>query len=336
MATDRVPVWLDCDPGHDDAAAIILAANSPRLELIGVSSVSGNVCVDKTTKNAAKVLALCGEPHRSMEVLRGADEPLVVAAKHDPEIHGESGLEGSKELDEFTKDLQYSTTPCLLATLSKMAEAIKACPNKVDVVATGALTNIALLFRTAPEVLDNVRQIVLMGGAMGIGNRHPVAEFNIVCDPEAAVVVFNLPVKVVMVPLEVTHTVLVTDDVVSSIRTELGHSVFAKVVIDLMNFFRETYDKVFGFSSPPLHDPCAVAYCIDPSIFDAVEMRVDVVTGEHLTTGQTVCDIWDYTKRPKNVHVCKSINVDSFWKMMLASLSACNAVTAINPAAPKA
>eukprot|EP01061_Rhynchopus_euleeides_P047469 TRINITY_DN9531_c0_g2_i1.p1 TRINITY_DN9531_c0_g2~~TRINITY_DN9531_c0_g2_i1.p1 ORF type:complete len:340 (+),score=108.87 TRINITY_DN9531_c0_g2_i1:54-1073(+) len=337
MAADgRVPMWLDCDPGHDDAAAILLAAGHPKIKLIGISTVSGNVSVEKTTRNAARILSICGPQHRDLKIHRGAERPLIAAKKHDEEIHGKTGMDGSAVLDAFCKGMSVNHTATLLETITGMADAIMSEPNPVDVVAVGSLTNIALLFSTVPEALQNVRQIALMGGAMGVGNRHPVAEFNIICDPEAAEIVFNLPVKVVMAPLELTHTVRVTPEVQSTIRSRLRGSNLSQVVLDLTNFFKASYEKVFGFPSPPLHDPCAVAYCIAPELFTVNHYHVDVIHGGHFCAGQTVCDIWGSTDKPKNVHVASAVNLPAFWELMYTALESLNKTSQINSFRPPA
>merc|ERR1711865_681780 len=154
-----------------------------------------------------------------------------------------------------------------------------------------------------------------MGGAIGVGNRSPVAEFNILCDPEAADIVFNSELEVVMVPLEVTHTALATEHVLSRIKSL--DTPFATLVVDLLTFFRDTYKRVFDFDHPPVHDICAVAYVIAPSMFQTRLMRVDVECGNGLCVGQTVCDVWDYSKEGANVHVATSMNVGAFWDLCL-------------------
>ena len=325
------PMWLDCDPGHDDAIAILLAAGSPLVKLLGVSTVCGNVNVEKTTRNAAKMLSLCGPQYHNTKVLKGANRPLLIKAHHESVIHGTSGMDGSSLLDAYTADLPTNHTATLLETIQGMAHAIMNEPTPVDVVAVGAMTNIALLFRTVPEALKNVRQISIMGGALGIGNRHPVAEFNMIFDPESADIVFNLPVKVVMSPLELTHTVCVTDEVQDSIKARLHNSNLSRVVLDMMNFYTASYKTVFGFPSPPLHDPCAVMYCIAPELFTVKHYHVDVVTGGHLCAGQTVCDIWGYdTSKPKNVYVATAVELDAFWEKMYDALERVNAVSGVN------
>ena len=321
-AANRQPLWLDCDPGHDDALAIILAGHSPSIDLLGISTVSGNQSLAKTTSNAAKVCVAAGLTGRCT-VSAGQAVPLLRKAKHDPEIHGESGL-GGTELLPGDEEL-----PAGLITEEKgvlaMANALMASDRPVSLVATGALTNVALLLHLYPEAKPKIREICLMGGAMTTGNRGPVQEFNILCDPEAAAMVFESGCKVVMVPLEVTHTALVTPEVLRDIRG-LGDGAFPVLVEQLLVFFRDTYKRVFGFAHPPLHDPCAVAWVIAPHLFDTELMRVDVECGSSLTAGQTVCDVWHYSSLPKNVHVTKSMNVSAFWELMLAALRKANAV----------
>lgn len=328
-------IWLDCDPGHDDAMAIILAAKSPQIKLLGISTVSGNQTVDKTFQNAlvlSKIVGFTGP------VLRGQDRPILKAAKHDPGIHGESGLDGSPLLDEFSsraletsqiEDSSSRLSKTVIETYKTMYATIRESDTPVTIVATGALTNIAVLIRLFPDIFTYVNQIVLMGGAMGIGNRHPVAEFNIECDPEAASIVFNSPCKVVMVPLEVTHTAIATPEILNRIL-KIG-TPFARMVVQLLTFFQETYKTVFNFTrGPPVHDPCAVAYVIAPELFDAPKMRVDVVCGDHICAGQTVCDIWGYSSKQPNVHVAKKMNVPFFWEKMIQAIQMCNRSTDFN------
>ena len=319
------PMWLDCDPGYDDAVAMLLAAGSPLVKLLGVSTVSGNVNVEKTTRNAARVLTLCGAQYHNTTVLKGANRPLLAEPCHERVLKEGTGLDGSPVLDAFTADLTEKHTATLLETIQGMAHAIMNEPTPVDVVAVGAMTNIALLFRTVPEALKNVRQISIMGGALGAGNKTPCAEFNMYCDPEAASIVFNLPVKVVMSPLELTRTVRVTDEVQDSIKARLHNSNLSRVVLDLMTYYATVYNS---FPSPPLHDPCAVMYCIAPELFTVKHYHVDVVTGGHLCAGQTVCQF--RTEKTKNVHIATAVELDAFWEKMYDALERVNAVSGVN------
>lgn len=190
----------------------------------------------------------------------------------------------------------------------------------VALVATGALTNVALLLMLYPEVVsEGMIEIVLMGGAVGVGNTGPVVEFNIQIDPEAAHVVFNSGANVTMVPLEVTHTALATPEVLGRILTPPDHP-FLVLIAELLLFFADTYKRVFKFEHPPLHDPCAVAYVIAPEIFTTRRLRVDVEKCSELTAGQTVVDVWGHSKLAANVTVCMEMEVDKFWEMVVEAV----------------
>merc|ERR1711865_1057703 len=322
--------WLDCDPGHDDAMALILAAHSPLINLIGVSTVHGNQSIEKVTLNAAKVLFAAGVT--SVPVYSGQSCPLLRTAKHDPDIHGETGLCGTDKLPlaaELPADIIRTDKKGVMA----MAEAILALPEgeQMHVVASGALTNVALMLTLYPEVKARISCISFMGGAIGIGNRGPVAEFNIQIDPEAAQMVCNCGCKVVMVPLEVTHTALATAQVLG--RISAFDSRFGSMIVELLTFFKDTYKRVFQMDDPPVHDPCAVAYLIHPEIFEVGFMRVDVECGSQLSFGQTVCDVWGDSKLPANVHVCRAMDVPKFWDCMVAALESANQISPVNEAA---
>jgi inosine-uridine nucleoside N-ribohydrolase len=330
------PIWLDCDPGHDDALAIILAGHHPELTLLGISTVSGNSPVERTTRNAAKVLMVSGL--LDVPVYRGQGAPLlqsrpvestvpITGHLHDPEIHGVCGLGGSTLLPDdeaIPPGLVREGEKAVLA----MAKAILASDRPVSLVATGSLTNVALMLQLFPEVKPKLREISFMGGALGVGNRGAVAEFNILCDPEAAAIVLGSGVKLVMVPLEVTHTALITEAVLEQIGSM--RSTYARMITQLLTFFKATYKRVFDFADPPLHDPCAVAWIVAPELFDTKLMRVDVECGSSLSRGQTVCDVWGYSKSPPNVHVTKAMDVPKFWEMMHAALRKANSVSSIN------
>jgi uridine nucleosidase len=327
MSQPKQAVWLDCDPGHDDAIAILLCANHQSLELIGVTAVSGNQSVDKTWANAVKLMDIAGSPN--VPVYCGQSKPMLKTPKHDPGIHGESGIDGSPTLNNFrTRDIpeEWQKTKGVMA----MARGILEHSDKVTIIATGALTNVALMLQLYPEVEDQIHRIIFMGGAMGIGNRHPVAEFNIICDPEAARIVCDSSLEVVMVPLEVTHTAIFNDKQREAVKSALGDTnPLGTMVIELMTFFSQTYKDVFGFmEGGPVHDACAVAYAIQPELFQATKMHVTVVTGDHLCAGQTVCDQWRSMENVQdNVVVTTKMDVEQFWQIMIESLVRCNKIT---------
>lgn len=208
-----------------------------------------------------------------------------------------------------------------------MFKVISSQKEKVHVVCTGAQTNLALLLTVYPEVKENIAEIVFMGGAIGQGNTSPGAEFNIECDAEACKIVLESGLNITMVPLEVTHTVCVTNDILS--RLEKMGSKFGTFIKDLLLFFKDSYLENFGFSSPPLHDPCAIAFLIKPEIFETKFCRVDVDTGS-FSYGRTNCDIFGLTKSSKNVHVATKIDVEEFWNLMFEAFESANKVSILN------
>jgi len=322
---------LDCDPGHDDAFAILLAGHNPRINLLGISTVAGNQTVEKTTNNAQRITSVGGLSH--IKIVKGQAVPLVRPSQICPEIHGESGMDCS---DAFSVMLKQQTSHSADQIVNKKAvnymfEVIDnetKYGDKVTLVATGCLTNVALLLTIYPEVKQKLDKIVILGGAIGFGNITPAAEFNILIDPEAAKIVFESGVHFVMVPLEVSHTALVTSEVIERIRDM--KTPFSALCVDLLMFFMKQYKEVFGFEHPPLHDPVAVAYVINPSLFQTKFVRVDIETSSELCSGRTVCDMFGMSKKPKNVHVAEKVDVEAFWNLLLDALRSANSLSSLN------
>nr|WP_236037842.1 nucleoside hydrolase [Ktedonobacter robiniae] len=233
-------IILDCDPGHDDAIALLLAAHHPQLELLAVTTVAGNQAVEKTSRNALKVCSLAGLHH--IPVARGMEKPLVRAPGFAADIHGETGLDGP-DMPEPVMSLVRMHAVDLLIDLLLRAE------EPITLVATGPLTNIATALERSPHIARNIKAISIMGGAIGLGNVTPAAEFNIWFDPEAAQKVFQCGRPITMVPLEVTHQALATKEIMRRLRSS-GRRV-ANFAADLLAFFADTYEQVFGFSAPP-------------------------------------------------------------------------------------
>ncbi|BCS17432.1 nucleoside hydrolase [Aspergillus puulaauensis] len=283
MASSHVPVWLDCDPGHDDAFAILLAAYHPNIKLLGITSVFGNASIENTTHNAAALLTAMGK-HNDIPLYIGERKPLDRPALHAPtEIHGASGLDGTDLLP--TPLCAPSSEPGVDA----MAAALKAQPpGTAWVVATGALTNVGALFRKYPDLVAHVKGLSLMGGAIGAGfsdaplgksnvqqqdcagNWTRWAEFNILVDPEAAADIFHnkeIAKKTIIAPLDLTHQVRATSEVKDLLlfdkggaNGQAGMSTLRRMLVELLYFFSKTYADVFGITDgPPLHDPIAVA-----------------------------------------------------------------------------
>jgi inosine-uridine nucleoside N-ribohydrolase len=309
-------LWLDCDPGHDDAMAILLACFHPDLEVLGISTVAGNQSLEKTTRNAANILNALGR--NEIPLFAGMARPILGTFPFCEEIHGKSGLDNLEGNPVFPQvELpQTAFSQKLEAVYGLIKVAFMHRNQKINFVATGSLTNLAMLLLLFPD-FSSMIEITLMGGALGIGNTHPVAEFNIENDPEAAKIVFESGVPLTMVPLEVTHTVLVRPEVEEKIGS---HSPFRKQILDLLSFFKESYQKVFYFQFPPLHDPVAVFYLIDPSCFESRLMRVDIETSFTLGRGQTVCDFYNRSPKNPNCNVALKVDEMAFWKTMLRAI----------------
>ena len=292
-----VPVVLDCDPGHDDALALLLAHADPRLDLRAVTVVHGNQTVERCLRNALVVCTVAGIT--DVPVAAGADRPLVRPLRVAADIHGASGLDGPRLPPPTVR-----ADPRDAVTL--LADTLRASDEPVTVVATGALTNVALLLRREPGLRERVREVVWMGGSTGRGNIQPYAEANAANDPEALDEVLAA-VPFTMVGLNLTHQALVTPAVVARLEA-LGTPV-GDLCAELMTFFGETYARVFGMPDPPLHDPVAVAMVADPSLVRSVRANVVVETQGRWTAGATVVDLDRYTGRRtprRSASTCRS------------------------------
>ena len=302
-------IILDCDPGHDDAIAILLAAHHPDIDLLAITTVAGNQSLDKTTLNALKVCSLANI--RDVPVARGMDRPLVRPARHAANIHGESGMDGPNIPEPDIEPVAQHGVDLLIDMLMNS-------DGDITIVPTGPLTNIATAIRREPAILPRIKAISLMGGAIGVGNRMPAAEFNIWADPEAAAIVFDCGRPLTMSPLEVTHQALATGEVLDRLRA--ANRPVASFVADLLTFFGDTYRNVFGFPAPPVHDPCAVAAVIDPDILQAHTIRVEIETEGEWTSGRTVCDIYGVLGKEPNVRVGYALDVPRFWEMLISTI----------------
>jgi inosine-uridine nucleoside N-ribohydrolase len=305
----RQPIVLDCDPGHDDALAILLAAADPSLELVAITTVAGNQSLDKTALNARRICSVAGIT--DVPVAAGCDAPLVRPRIASPEIHGESGLDGPAfGAPTVPLDARHGVDVILDASRTH---------HGLVVVATGPLTNVATALARDPGLAQRLERVVLMGGAIGLGNVTPAAEFNIGADAEAARAVFESGVPITMVPLETTHQALATPAVIE--RIAALDFPLARLCVDLLEFFAETYLRVFGFAAPAVHDPCAVAWQIDPSIVPTRHMRVDIETKAEFSYGRTICDLYGVTGREPNADVAVGLEVDRFWDLMIGALA---------------
>ncbi|MCP2031638.1 purine nucleosidase [Okibacterium sp. HSC-33S16] len=303
-------IILDCDPGHDDAIALLLAHGNPDIDLVAVTTVMGNQTLEKVTRNAlsvARVAGITGVPFAA-----GCVRPLVRPIETAPTIHGESGLDGPV-LPEPVLQLDDRHAVDLIIDTVMAAE-----PGSITLVPTGALTNIALAARKEPRIVSRVKEVVLMGGGVATGNWSATAEFNIVIDPEAAHIVFNESWPVTMVGLNLTHQALATPEVAERIAA-VGTAP-ARFVGELLEFFGHTYREAQGFDAPPVHDPCAVAYVIDPSIMTVQRMPIDVELRGSLTLGMTVADFRAPAPADCSTQAAIDLDVDRFWDLIVDAL----------------
>lgn len=307
-----LPIILDCDPGHDDAIALILALASPELELKAVTTSAGNQTPDKTLHNALRILTLL--QRSDIPVAGGAVKPLMRELIIADNVHGESGLDGP-DLPEPN----FAPQTCNAVEL--IAQTLRASQQPVTVVATGPLTNIALLLTSHPELHAKISRIVIMGGAAMLGNWTPAAEFNIYVDPEAAEVVFQSGLPIVMAGLDVTHRAQIMSEDIERFR-HLGNPV-ADVVADLLDFFMEYHkQEKWGFQGAPLHDPCTIAWLIKPEIFTCVDRWVGVETQGKYTQGMTVVDYYSLTANQPNTTVMMDVDRQAFVDLLVERIGA--------------
>lgn len=383
---EPIPLWIDCDPGHDDAFALVLGAHHPRLRLLGVSTVDGNGSVENTTQNAARILKAAGV--LGVQVHAGAAGPLLrrqqyydcpssgdeaassAPAPHPEHIHGASGMELA-DSDGIWPDRSFGNelvshkpavpamaeaiwneyarlNPSAPLTRNQTVQTLKsgcaagaisgttsetdgtkdACSirRRIKVVTCGPLTNVALLVSLYRELIPLIDVVVLGGALLAAGNVSPVAEFNIRHDPEAFHVVATAGIQhVVLIPLEVTHSVLAGEHVMRALQSV--RSPFGRLMTGLLNYYSERYRRAFGFEAPPLHDPLAVAAVYGAAMgkFAIEHHRVDVELHEGtLCYGKIVVDVWGHTQRPRNVYVALAVDTEWFWSEMLAAVIRAN------------
>jgi inosine-uridine nucleoside N-ribohydrolase len=304
-----IPIVLDCDPGHDDAIALLLALASPEIQVLGVTTVVGNQTLEKTTHNALKVLELAGR--EDVPVAAGATRPLVREARVASEVHGESGLDGPNLPEPRSAPLAEGAVDFLARTLAES-------PGPVTLVPVGPLTNIGELVGERPDVLPKVERIVLMGGAIELGNVTPAAEFNIWTDPEAAARVFASGLDVTMVGLDVTHRALILPEHAERLRSA---GRVGGAVAELLEFYGRFHRRIYDFPGSPVHDAVAVAHVIRPGILETAERNVEIECESALCRGRTVVDLWRRTDRRANAHVAVGIDSDWFVELLLERLA---------------
>lgn len=301
---------IDCDPGHDDAIALLLALASPELDVLGVTTVAGNAPLEKTTVNALKVLELVGRIE--MPVASGFDRPLYRPLQIAAHVHGESGLDGPVLPAPKIEAID-------LHAVDFLAQKIMESASPVTLVPVGPLTNIAGLLNSYPEVTAEIEQIVLMGGSIGTGNITPAAEFNIFVDPEAAHRVFHSGLPITMIGLDVTHKALLNADHANSIRDGGGVGRF---VAELLDFFLVNHPRHYDAGiGAPIHDALAVAHLIWPDLVETEECFVTVETQSDLCRGRTVVDRWHVTGQSPNASVGVELDGNRFASLLLERIS---------------
>ena len=304
-----IPIILDCDPGHDDAMALLLAVGSPSVDLRAVTTTFGNCAVEDATRNALRVLTLAGAA--DVPVAQGAAASLTGHSELGNYVHGVSGLDGPELPEPAVPAVELPAVELMLRTLTGSSE-------PVTVVATGPITNVARLLQRDDLDRATIREIVFMGGSTDRGNHTPTAEFNTYADPEALAVVLESGLPVRMVGLNLTHQALAGPEVVA--RMKATDSSVSRVAAEWMGFFGSSYRSIWEFDAPPVHDPCTVAALIDPDVIRWRRCFVAVETEGRWTRGTTVVDLHDRYGREPNADVAMELDVAAYWNLVLAAI----------------
>jgi purine nucleosidase len=313
-ANPTANLLIDCDPGVDDAIALLLAFGSPELQVRGIVTVGGNVPLVHTQTNARKICELAQV--WDVPVYAGCDRPLLRSLTTAEYVHGATGL-GQVSLPE----------PQAIALQTQhgvdfIIETLLAAESPMPIATLGPLTNLAVALAKSPQIVEKIAQVVMMGGATTHGNVTPSAEFNIYCDPHAAQIVLNSGVPIVMMGLDITHQAIATPERLEKIR-QIGEPIGA-LVAKLLEDYSHHDIQQYGFTGAPLHDPCVIAYLIDPSLFTVRDCFVEVELMSEGSIGRTIVDWYHGSGKPKNVQVVASIDSDRFYQLLcdrLQSLS---------------
>jgi purine nucleosidase len=307
--TEPRKIIIDTDPGQDDAAALMLAFASPdELDLLGITTVAGNVPLSYTSRNARIVCELCGEDRRA--VYEGADRPMVrdlVTAEH---VHGKTGLDGAVLPEPTMQVRPQHAVDFIIDTIRREPE------GTVTLCTLGPLTNIGLALQKAPDIAPRVKELVMMGGGFFEGgNITPAAEFNIYVDPHAAAAVVGSGIPVTMMPLDVTHQLMTTKARVARIA-EIGTKP-AATMVEWLQFFERFDEEKYGSDGGPLHDPTVIAYLLKPELFSGRHCNVEIELQSELTVGMTVVDWWRVSGRNPNVQVMRDVDADGFFDLLI-------------------
>lgn len=301
---DKRKIILDCDPGHDDAVAIMLAGKNEKLDVLGITVVAGNQTLDNTTRNALNVVQCLG---LDIPVYAGCGQPMVREKRNAGDIHGKSGLDGPV-FEPLTRTLEKEHA------VEFMIRTLMDSDGDITMVTTGPMTNLAMAMRMEPGIIEKIHEIVLMGGAFANGNTTPSAEFNIFADAEAAHVCFNSGRPITMVGLDVTRKALCYPGIVE--RMSRAENVASKLFADLMAHFCKAEKEVYGWEGGPLHDPVTIAYLIDPTVIQTKFVNVQIEIRSEQSYGRTNCDMFQYMRLKPTAHVAYEIDVEKFWNII--------------------
>ncbi|ABD01484.1 Inosine-uridine preferring nucleoside hydrolase family protein [Synechococcus sp. JA-2-3B'a(2-13)] len=306
-----VPLIIDCDPGQDDAVALLLAMASPEeLQLLGITTVAGNVSLDKTSRNARQICELAGQPQ--MGVYAGCPRPLLRPLETAEQVHGKTGIDGA-DLPEPQMPLGSQHA------VEYLIETLMAAPEPVTLALLGPMTNLAVALVQQPRIVERIQRLVFMGGSAFEGNVTPAAEFNILTDPHAAQIVLSAGIpEVVMLGLHVTQQVLSTPERIERIRA-LGTRV-GQTVANMLTFYGKVDVERYGLPGGPLHDPCVIAYLLQPQLFELKPCYVEVETASPLNLGRTVVDRWGSSGRLANVQVAFGVDAQGFYHLLTERL----------------
>lgn len=305
---DKIKIILDCDPGHDDAVAIMLAGKNPKIDLLGITVVAGNQTLENTQRNALNVVQCLG---LDVPVYAGCGQPMIREKMTAGDIHGETGLDGP-----VFEPLKRTLEP--EHAVNFIVRTLMESKDPITVVTTGPMTNLGMAIRMEPKIVDKIERIVLMGGAYTNGNVTPAAEFNIIADADAAYVCFTSGRPITMIGLDVTRKALCYPQVVERMN-KIGNKA-SKLFVDLMGHFCKAQKEVFGWEGGPLHDPITVAYLIDPSVVTTKPMHAEIDIRSTQSYGRTNCDYFGYMKKEPTADVGIDIDVEKFWNMIEENL----------------
>ena len=300
---NKQKIILDCDPGHDDAIAILLAIASKEIDLLAITVAAGNQTIEKTAQNALNVARYL---HSNVPIAIGCPLPIVRDRVICEQVHGESGLDGFI-FPEYEKDFDKRYACQMMIDLLLQND-------KVTIVTCGPLTNLAMAMRLNPNIISHIEKVVIMGGSIDNGNTSPAAEFNIMCDAEAAYIVFNSGLDIYMCGLNITRKVLVFDDIVN--RMEKINNFASDLFVKLMKVFNINQRKTFGIEAAPLHDPVTIVSLLDQSVIKFQKMNVEIDINHGSSYGRTNCDIFDYLHKEKNAYVAIDIDIDKYWDII--------------------